>query len=167
MNAKNTATATKFRITKRIGRLAVAAAAATALALGSAPAAQAVTAREALDGLPLSCEATVTDGGKLGYMVEFSCPGPPRVYIVCVNREPCELMKRIRKTSLADAMAPTGQVTATGPANSEGPAVVQSNAALAASADAAIRQMFAPKTAVKVKATIAATTQGKGAPTVG
>jgi hypothetical protein len=166
MNTKNTATATKSRITKRIGRLAVAAAAATALALGIAPSAHAVTAREALDKMPLSCNVTIIDNGSQGRLVEFVCPGPPFVIVDCVNNDPCYILKEVRNPGPFDAMAPTGQVTLTGPANSGGTPTLRPNAALAASADAVIRQMFAPKTAVKVKAPITAGTQVKGAPTV-
>jgi hypothetical protein len=167
MNAKNTATTTKSRITKRIGQLAIAAVAATALALGSAPSAQALTGREAFDKLPSSCRPEVTDNGpEFGYMVEFFCPGPPPVHVSCINKEPCKIINRVVKSGVYEAKAPTGQVTATGPANSVGTTAVQSNDALAASTDAILRQLFAQKTAVTVKAPIAGTTEQKSAPTV-
>jgi hypothetical protein len=166
MNTKNTATATKSRIAKRIGRLAVAAAAATALALGIAPSAHAVTAREALDKMPLSCNARVVDDGEYGYTVDFYCPGPPPVIIVCVNNKPCEIMRRVKNSGPFDAKAPT-QTTAIGPSNSDGNATRRTNEALsAATDDAVIRQIFASKTSVNLKAPIAATTQEKSAPTV-
>jgi hypothetical protein len=118
MNAKNTATTTatttKSRITKRIGQLAIAAVAATALALGSAPSAHALTALEAFDKLPSSCTARVSGTPQTGPMVEFFCPGPPLVIVVCVKHDPCEAFNRVRKSGLYDAKAPTGLVTSPG-----------------------------------------------------
>jgi hypothetical protein len=150
MNTKNTATTTKSRITKRIGRLAVAAAAATALALSSASTAHAMTGKEAFDKLPASCTADVTDGGTTGYMVVFSCPGPPIVIVQCIKREQCTVISKLTKSGLFNAKAPIGQVTATGPANSVGTAAFQSNDVPAASTDdVVLRQLLAPKSSLK------------------